>query len=540
MTATIAAAPSPTAYLNRAKFALDSAEKSIEWLRAHSECDAASTIREASRVLDDVRFARRRIDLAGGCPEPMSLRLAEAWGYAHRRFVDAFAGARSVMTGLLAPMVALATMPPPGRVRIRPAVDKQNEAIMRERVRRFVTTRSSDVAIAAPTTAPAETGGGAFAGIAAEGAAAAAQAGLVRGGVRPTDVNPIAGYNVPVVARRGEATRYAGAAIPTDANPQSERKIERTDIIAGAKSAGSGILIGWSGAGELSRGAIVDALQSVGLPVEWAPRSKSAHAQAGHAISTLTNTGHVVRAERGARRDRHGIRAYRARWTVGVVSHTGAVNDSFGRTVLVATLHDNDELRLAHDETDPDAVHLARRVAAEYRRRIDAESFTSAEVTMWLRATITDRYYAVRVGGMYYVPRRNADAAERLCTALASDAKWGSDWMLPALPVSTSEQLRAGLATGFVAEANAVLADLEAARAAAKAAGRSDVGTRAAATLLLKLRDVAQRALMYQAILGDDQLATVRTAVVAAIAVIEPLADDTSQRGALIWDELAK
>lgn len=408
------------------------------------------------------------------------------------------------------------------------------------RRRERAAARAANPAPASPASPASDPAPAGFEGVALSSAAAETTSGLVRGFVRPEDVNPVAGYNVPVTASRGQATRYAGAAIPTDTNaiaPAPEvRRIERSDLVAGAKSEGSGVLVGWGGLGEMTRGRLVAALIEAGLSgVVLPPDAKSAHAQAGHALATLTSRGYVVRAVRkgrGASGARRENQQFRARWTVGAVGHTGGVGDAFGTTLLVATLTTHGGTLILEGREE-----LRAEVQAEFERRIAAETYTATEISQWLKDVMRANFRAVAVGGMFYVPKRHASNAERLCEMMAA-LHWGRDWMLPALPVSTSDQLKAGLARGIIDEARDVLDQLEAQRKVARDAGRADVGERAAVSLIGKLRAVAERALMYGAILGTEQLARVRAAVVGAIADIEPLCGDVAMRGALIWDEL--
>lgn len=380
------------------------------------------------------------------------------------------------------------------------------------------------------TPAPAD-----FATAAEEGQVMAAGANLVRGGVRREDVNPVAGYNVPVIAARGQATRYAlsqddrAAAVAEGA--ETRGALRDGQLVAGAIAEGHGVLVSWSGRGELSLGQIRELVAAAGAPDSWCPKARSAHGQAGHAVDTLNGRGYVVRATRAAKGEAMETRGWRARWTVGVVAHQGGVGETLGRRVLQVTLTAKDELEIEGD------AELAQAVREEYRRRTSAEAFGSAEVTDWLRARLLGSLGGVKLGGAYYIPRASVDAAVALCTEVAK--VWGAEWMLPALPIATSAQLRTSLANGLATEAQDVLDELAVARAAATKDGKQEIGGRAAATLLAKLVKVQDRCAAYAALLGEAETARVRAAVTAAVETVRPLVSDTTQRGNLIWDEVA-
>jgi hypothetical protein len=304
--------------------------------------------------------------------------------------------------------------------------------------------------------------------------------------------------------------------------------VTRRSVVIGAKTEGSGVLLGWSGFGEHTRTGILAALAQAGHPAHWAPSPHSAHAHASEALRALSAGGRVVRAERGVRRGGAGtLRTYVARWTVGDPAH-GLVGESMGPVALTAALTINGALDLDGD------VELATIVRVEFNRRCNAEVFPAGDVTTWLRSVLIARFYAVRLGGAWYVPHECAPGAEALCQALASNG-WGNDWILPALPVATTDQLRAGLTRGLISEAETVLTEFEAQRTSARRdrAG-GDIGPRAAATLLARLRDVHDRARDYAGMLGAAYVAPIRARLVAALATIEAQCDDTAQRFAMM------
>lgn len=382
--------------------------------------------------------------------------------------------------------------------------------------------------VVAPVSAPA---------VPAPAVAAPAQCGC--GASRPLAVRgvcPRCGGRVPTPVPSPRATTPVPAGFESTVaatareGGEAQSALVAGQLIAGAVATGHGVLVSWSGKGELTRGQILECLETAKLPADWAPTARSAHAQAGHAVDTLNGRGYVARSARSGGKTAEE-RGWRARWTVGTVSAGASVGAAYGETVLVATLASDSALVL-DGQSD-----LAAEVRVEFDRLTAGEIVGSADVTAWLRGVLVGRLGSVRLGGSYYVPRASVAQAVAICEAVS--AIWGCDWMLPALPIATSEQLQRGLANGLTAEAATVLDDLATARAVAAKDGKAEIGGRAAATLLAKLRTVAERAQQYQALLGDDCTRQVRTAVAAAIETVMPLVSDTTQRGALIWADIA-
>jgi len=306
--------------------------------------------------------------------------------------------------------------------------------------------------------------------------------------------------------------------------------INRRDIVLGAATVNSGVVTGWNGQGELTHAQTVELLTTSGFPVDWAPSPKSALAHAGFALSLLNASGSVVRADRGGRRrgqrlmsNDGRVRQFSGRWIVGTAAAgTGEVGEGFGRIVVTAVLFMDGRLECAGD---PD---ICARVTADYQRRVNEEIFPAAEITMWLRDLLQYRFRAVRMGGVWYIPHKFAADATRLVAAVAN--VWGLDWLSPPLPMSTSEQLMAGLAQGLIREARIVLESLETQRAAAREKGASEIGTRAASTIYERLQTVAERAKGYADLLGAHYVDQIRTELRTAMDLVQPLCDDVSLR----------
>lgn len=296
-------------------------------------------------------------------------------------------------------------------------------------------------------------------------------------------------------------------------------------LVAGARAEQQGALVGWTGRGELSRASIVAALRAAGAPADWAPKSKSAHAHAGAAVGKLSRAGLIPRVARDvtASDKRRGVAS---RWIVARAMTAGQVGDAAGRIAMTAELMQTGALVL---DGDPE---LCTDVRADFDRLLAGELYAAADVTGWLAGVLRAQLGAVRLAQAWYVRHGNVEIAAAVCQAV-SDV-WGTDWLLPALPVATSAQLRAGLARGLITEARDVLDDLARQRKAATEAKRADIGPAAAATLLARLATVSDRAAQYAVILGAEHLGDIRKVLQAAIATVEPLADGTSQRGAML------
>lgn len=171
------------------------------------------------------------------------------------------------------------------------------------------------------------------------------------------------------------------------------------------------------------------------------------------------------------------------------------------------------------------------------------EIYQAADVTAWLGGILRSEYTAVRFGVGWYVPARYAEAAGKLCQAVAN-LGWGSDWILPALPVATSDQLRDGIVRGLTDEVSGLIARLATERATAKyERTKGDIGPKRAGSFLAELRGIGQRIVAFGAVLGEERVAKARESVRLAIVELETVLGDDytgiSARFAGVWDEIA-
>jgi hypothetical protein len=319
-------------------------------------------------------------------------------------------------------------------------------------------------------------------------------------------------------------------------------KLEHGQLIAGATAEGHGVLVGWQGQGKLSRGALVAAIETLGVRV---PLATSARAQAGRVMGELNGLGYVVRVAREARAVNTTI------WTIGRVNHKSLVGSELGEVTMRATLHPDGSI------TTDGGGGLAEQVQAKYKTLVEGEIYQAADITGWLVRTLMIGYDAVRFGVGWYVPARHAAAAGELCATVSKI--WGSDWIVPALPVATSDQLRDGIVRGLTDEVASLLHKLATERNTAQVAyedrvathkanqqdlmiGRGDIGPKRAASFLVELRAIGARMVAYGQILGEERVKLASDSVRAAVVELESVLSDDfsgiSARFAAVWDEI--
>lgn len=334
---------------------------------------------------------------------------------------------------------------------------------------------------------------------------------------------------------RAERAFVVGPTAGNYVEPAAVVKLEHGSIVAGAVADGHGVLVGWSGKGRLTRGALLDAIALLAVK---APQATSARAQAGRVMSDLTGLGYVVRVAReGAGQANHTM------WTVGRVNHRSAVGAELGSVEMRATLRPDGTISTEGNEG------LGLQVQAKYAALVEGEIYQAGDITSWLGRTLSVAYDAVRFGVGWYVPARHAAHAAELCATVSKI--WGTDWIVPALPVATSDQLRDGIVRGLTSEVDALMARLATERATADAAAKAkdgrassvgDIGPKRGQTFLHELRGIGARIVAYGQILGEERLASAQEQVRQAVAELETvLGDDYSgiaARFAGVWDEI--
>ena len=312
------------------------------------------------------------------------------------------------------------------------------------------------------------------------------------------------------------------------------------EMVAGAVAEGHGILTGFTGRGVMTRATLLATLAEAGMPAEWAPAAKSAHAHAGRVLNALNQSGYVCRADTKRRKERtavgtadaatamavamdakaegrhydadaivryqtNGIPTWAARWEVAIGRGRAAeVGAAFGTVVMIATLDQRGELLL---ECDDEA--LTRRVREDFEARRSSEEFQAADVSAWIKSTLVNRFRAAQLGGNWYVRKQYAGEAERFLAAFAR--RWGENWILPALPIATTDQLRVGIANGLIGEANALLAEYrELLTAKQDKSGTALASSKTATALHAKVVALGERAVGFGYVLGNAYVMRVR------------------------------
>lgn len=329
-------------------------------------------------------------------------------------------------------------------------------------------------------------------------------------------------------------TLLRSTTVSASANPDGH--VRHTEVVAGARTNASGIFLGFNGLGSLTRAELAAIIADAGMPADWLPAAKSAHAQAGRIVGSLHRHGYIVRAARvpvkTGKPQSSAERGWVARWNVGQAILGSNVGGSYGTTLLVATLTVGGQLVLEGRED------LALQVRTEYDAACSAEVYAAADVTSWLQSQLVGRFRAAAVGGNWYVRRKYAADAEKLCASLAKH--WGRNWLLPAIPMTTTEELCAGLVKNFADEVDVVLKTYRDELAEAQKHGDSEIGSRRATTLLGEIRTLAERAVGFASMFGDRHMFTLREKLCAAADEIAGSIDDISQRFSLIFDELRR
>lgn len=336
--------------------------------------------------------------------------------------------------------------------------------------------------------------------------------------------------SVPLFDRpRGERAFVVG---PKQETEVTDTKLKAGDLVAGAVAQGGGVLVGWRGLGQLTRGQLAEALEKIGR-TDLLPAPMSAHRHAGHVISEYNSRGMVVRAARKLK----GA-AYKARWSITVPSHSGVAGSSFGDITLSIDLTHEGTLTFDGDEA------MAKAISEEFEKRVSGEILEAGDVTGWLNDRLYREFKAVSFGIGFFVAQKHAAGAEALCKAV-SETGWGYGWVVPALPIADCDQLRDGIVRGLSEEVTDLMARLASERQTAKdssASGGGDIGPKRAGTYLKELRAIGQRIVGYSAMLGGERVAQCQEKVRAAIVSLEVLlGDDYSgigKRFSLIWEEI--
>ncbi len=338
---------------------------------------------------------------------------------------------------------------------------------------------------------------------------------------------------------KAEQSKPAQVVAPEVVEQTAPTRLTHGQLVAGAIAEGYGILVGWMGAGEMTRAEKLERIARAGLPKEWAFDAKDPGVQLTRAVKAAA--GQAYNCEQEKKRDQQVVEAreHASRWfMVSRTADDARVGAKFGDIALVVTLYtDKPEPELVFDEqSNADLVAAVRK---EFTDRIGAERYIASDISRWLWTTMKQHCGAVKYGGNWYVPRKHRDTAIALVEAFKT---WGENWMDPPLPIATTSQLAQGLANGLRAEVDEELRKLEHQRKLVREKTndpKADVGERAATNFMQRFRVIGERVCAYEAILGADMVATCREKVRVAMMELNELLDGgIVERFANIWDEI--
>jgi hypothetical protein len=302
-------------------------------------------------------------------------------------------------------------------------------------------------------------------------------------------------------------------------------------LVAGAGAEGHGVLVGWSGRGDMTRGKLIELANDAGIPADWVPSPKQAATQLTRSIRAAAGSLYTAEAPRRTKDDPETLVS---RWLLVTRSGSGfpilTPGGAYGEIALIADLHSDGRLEITTGERR-EALELA--VRKDFADRCASESYVAADVTAWLSGVLRDRLAAVRYGGCWYVPRVSRAQATALVNAFR--VAWGRDWIYPALPVATGPELALGVAQGLISEVEDTAAALEADRTRARQARTQalainpetklagDIGAAAAESYMMRFRAVGDRILNYAAILGAENVEHCRSVLFDGMIVLDVL-----------------
>jgi hypothetical protein len=265
-----------------------------------------------------------------------------------------------------------------------------------------------------------------------------------------------------------------------------------------------GCLAAWHPSGEVRWSVVADAAAAAGVSP---PAERSLRAIAADAVRTIEGGGlRVSVVKRGSR------------WAVYRPARVTEAGASVGEAQVVAELQGDALVTDGPEDlcaTVRDAFNRARREAV----------IGSAEVTAWLTAICHQLRGVSTVYGRWIPPGRATDTWRRVTEALNA-----ARLPLPSRPAAVAsradvaEEIAGGLRREIEAEVARIAED----------AARENYGTRAAVSALVDLAALRDKARMYAVITGPGALDAALAQMDALAAKLEPLADDTSQRGAAL------
>ncbi len=350
------------------------------------------------------------------------------------------------------------------------------------------------------------------------------------------------------------AERRALMQNPAQAKAKAEAKAQeskaRAMLIAGLVSSGRGIVVS---PGRAQHGVARPASQLRAAlakidRADLAPRLKSGKAQFGEVMQGLNGNG--FRAWSVTRKDVSKAGEVWptdvvSRWIVGTLDG-GADLGKLGDKELVAELTRDGEIRFVGGSSS-----LRERLTREFEARVTEQSYNATDLLDWLRSAVAKDHHAIEWGGFWYVP--GTEEQVKPVQDLIAAVKPLLGRSIAVGYVMSEKGLVGGLAESLFDEASKInevfqdaqLAASERERAKALkdgkteaeaniAAKRAVVLAGAAATIMKRCNEVAERIEGYAAMLGVECTKPARALVNQLRETVEPLCDDSSTRAAML------
>lgn len=281
--------------------------------------------------------------------------------------------------------------------------------------------------------------------------------------------------------------------------------ISNGELFAGVEESAIGAIFAYDMVAEYHLATVNEALAAIGRSI--APRSKRAHL--GECMAMLRGTYHVTAETKG--------RAKGQRWQVSTRKKSADVGEASAICTLTCVLGADDSLSFEGDAT------LKKMVEEELNRLISGEIVKGTTLAVYIDGIFAE-LGSVRTLWGWFVPRQNVAVAQTLHGKIGT---WA-----PALPVTSINAFRSGIRDGLANEIDAmhkkIMEEL------------STMTPRVACNRMAEVDALREKITSYGPMIGTGHVLGLRTALQQITAALEPLADATSQRGALIWEEIGQ
>jgi len=267
---------------------------------------------------------------------------------------------------------------------------------------------------------------------------------------------------------------------------------------------------------------LLEILDAAGLASSLAPKVKKAKNYAGQAIRDLRTEGYVITSA-----TKPEAAVWDSAWQCQRVNSEAQFGESGGTIEIFFELH-GEELRGRGD------AFYGGNVVRAFDAAMLSQVYNAGEITTWIKRTLRT-WGGVEWGLGTYLPAHAKGKAKALLSAVA-DTGWGVErkWS-NCIPMATSDQLMAGIATNLRAEINDLAKEF--AKYDNKRAG--EVGPRAITNLVKELTAQGERVRAFSALLGADRCKGIKEIVTSLLKQVEKHNGPAAIRGALIWNEIA-